>query len=54
MMPSTGWLVGGELKLLIENDSVDDGVTVDTTLVRVTKAEVALPVHCIPVLTFYI
>lgn len=53
VIASTGWFVGGELKLLIENEIVWAAERVElTTLDTRTRALETDPMHCIPVLTF--
>lgn len=48
-----GWLVGGELKLLMEKERVEPAARVEaTTLVTSTVADMRLPWHWSPELTF--
>lgn len=53
VMASVGWLVGGELKVLIENEMVWAAARLLlTTLVILTRALETVPEHWMPELTF--
>lgn len=53
VIPSTGWFVGGELKLLMEKDMVCVAARVEVTALDIlTNALESVPVHCTPELTF--
>lgn len=54
-MASAAWLVGGELRLLMEKERVVLGLRVDVARLEAVTDELAIePEHWTPLLTFYI